>query len=565
MAHPTSSSAPTHANPADPGSTTSAPAPPRLGGSGSELSSSATHAGPTGDESSFLTAKFAGESITFDDVLLIPAYSDISPSDADLSTKLTRGITIKIPFVSAPMDTVTEARLAIALAQEGGFGIIHKNMPVEAQAVEVQKVKRSENGVITDPITLGPLNTVAQARRAMHEFNVSGFPVVENGEAGLRTKGKVVGILTERDLKYVDTVEAKVQDVMTHLGLVTAPPDTSLEKALEILNHHKVEKLILVEPDGTLAGLITMRDLEQLRRFPYACKDERGRLRCGAALGVHQYERLDALVAAEVDLVTIDTAHGHSKNVIDTVAEARRRHPDLQIIAGNVATAEGTRALIDAGADAVKVGIGPGSICTTRVVTGIGVPQISAIMHAVAAAEPLGVPVIADGGIRQSGDIAKALAAGASSVMMGSLFAGLDESPGELVISQGRRYKTYRGMGSEGAMFAGSADRYSQAEKMAARSDDPERGGGVDLARIKFVPEGVEGLVPYRGPLAEFVYQLVGGVRSAMGYTGSPDITTLRRSARFTRVSHASMIESHPHDIRITKEAPNYSSDHGRR
>jgi len=504
------------------------------------------------------SGKFAGEGITFDDVLLLPARSSVQPALADTSTRLTRSIEIRIPLVSAPMDTVTEGRLAIALAQEGGIGIIHKNMPADQQAIEVTKVKRSENGVITDPITLGPKQTVSQAREAMYEYNVSGFPVVEGGETGLRTKGKVLGILTERDLKYVDTSEAKVGDVMTSLGLVTAPPDTSLEDALKILNHHKVEKLILVEGDGTLAGLITMRDLEQLRRYPNSCKDERGRLRCGAAVGVFQFDRVEALIEAEVDVITVDTAHGHSENVLRTVSELKGRYPELQIVAGNIGTAAGAAALIEAGTDAVKVGIGPGSICTTRVVTGVGVPQITAVMEAVRVGESAGVPVIADGGIRQSGDIAKAIAAGAHTVMMGSLFAGLDESPGELVISQGRRYKTYRGMGSEGAMAMGSADRYAQSDKLA------ERNRGGDMSRIKFVPEGVEGLVPYRGPLGEFVYQLVGGLRSAMGYTGSATVDEFRSKSQFVRVSGASMIESHPHDIRITKEAPNYSADMSR-
>jgi IMP dehydrogenase len=504
---------------------------------------------------SLLDHKFAGEAITFDDVLLLPAHSTVQPALADVSSKLTRGISVNIPLVSAPMDTVTEGRLAIALAQEGGIGIIHKNMPADQQAIEVSKVKRSENGVITDPITLGPNDTIAQARNSMYEYNVSGFPVVEGGEAGLRNKGKVLGILTERDLKYVDSIEAKVSDVMTSLGLVTAPPETSLDDALKILNHHKVEKLILVEKDRTLAGLVTMRDLEQLRRYPSACKDARGRLRCGAAVGVFQFDRIEALLEAEVDVITIDTAHGHSENVLETVRQSKQKWPELQIIAGNIGTAEGAQALIDAGADAVKVGIGPGSICTTRVVTGVGVPQITAIMEAVRVGEAAGMPVIADGGIRQSGDIAKAIAAGASTVMMGSLFAGLDESPGELVISQGRRYKTYRGMGSEGAMAKGSADRYAQADKLA------ERNRSGDMSRIKFVPEGVEGLVPYRGPLGEFVYQLVGGLRSAMGYTGSEDIAAFHRRSRFVRITSASMIESHLHDIQITKEAPNYSAD----
>jgi IMP dehydrogenase len=511
---------------------------------------------PTNNAGS-VTDKIVGEGITFDDVLLVPQRSAVSPHTASVQTRLTRSISLNIPLVSAPMDTVTESDLAIALAQEGGIGIIHKNMPPEAQAIEVQKVKRSENGVITDPVTLGPDETVGDARRAMNEYRVSGFPVVEGGERGAREAGRVIGILTERDLKFIDSDDTLVRDVMTREPLVTAPPDTTLEKAASILNANKVEKLLLIDEGGTLAGLITMRDLEQARRFPLACKDERGRLRCGAAVGVFQFDRVEALINAEVDVLVVDTAHGHSENVINTVREIKAKH-DIPIIAGNIATEAAARDLIQAGADAVKVGIGPGSICTTRIVTGVGVPQISAVMNAVAAAEAEGVPVIADGGIRQSGDIAKALAAGASSVMMGGLFAGLDEAPGEVVISQGRRYKAYRGMGSEGAMGAGSADRYSQAETLEQHRRAEQTGSGADLSRIKFVPEGVEGLVPYRGGLADFVYQMVGGVRSAMGYCGCATIEDFRAHARFCRVTNASMLESHPHDIRITKESSNY-------
>ena len=495
--------------------------------------------------------RFIGEGITFDDVLLCPAHSALHPSEADLSSRLTRSIRLQIPLVSAPMDTVTESALAIALAQEGGLGVIHKNMTPEQQALEVQKVKRSENGVITDPVTLGPDNTVADALRAMDEYHVSGFPVVEGGATAPRVGGRVLGILTERDLKFIDSTEKLVREVMTSTNLVTAPPDTTLEAAATILNKNKVEKLLLVDGEMTLHGLVTMRDLEQQTRFPRACKDPRGRLRCGAAVGVHQHDRVGALIDADVDVLVVDTAHGHSENVISTVREIKAAR-GIEIIAGNVATAEGARALIEAGADAVKVGIGPGSICTTRVVTGIGVPQITAVMNAVSAAEGEGVPVIADGGVRQSGDIAKALAAGASSVMMGGLFAGLKESPGEVVISEGRRYKAYRGMGSEGAMGAGSADRYAQADKLAQR----QRSGSE---AIKFVPEGVEGLVPYRGELGEFVYQMVGGVRASMGYCGCRTIDEFRSESRFYRVSAASVVESHPHDIRITKESSNYT------
>lgn len=504
----------------------------------------------------FLNAKFEQDAITFDDVLLMPRRSGVNPATADLRTRLSRNITLNIPLVSAPMDTVTESRLAIALAQEGGLGVIHRNMPPEMQAIEVSKVKRSENGVILDPITLGPKDTIARAKQLMGEYHISGFPVTADGSTGLRTKGKVLGILTERDLKFIDKGEELVENVMTKTNLVTAPPQTDLKDAVRVLSKAKVKKLLLVDKAGKLAGLITMRDLDQKDRFPNACKDKRGRLRCGAACGVFQLDRVEKLIAAEADVILIDTAHGHSDNVLNTVREIRKSFPKIELIAGNIGTAQGARDLIKAGVDAVKVGIGPGSICTTRVVTGVGVPQITAVMNAVSAAEGEGIPVIADGGIRQSGEIAKAIAAGASSVMLGGLFAGLDESPGEVVISEGRRYKSYRGMGSEGAMNAGSADRYAQGDKLAAK-----RRGGSDATHIKFVPEGVEGLVPYRGNLGEFVYQMVGGVRSAMGYCGCPTIEHLRTEAKFCKVSRASVIESHPHDIRITKESPNYSAE----
>jgi IMP dehydrogenase len=493
--------------------------------------------------------KIVMDGITFDDVLLLPRYSDIIPAQADTATRLTRRIGLNIPLVSAPMDTVTESALAIALAAEGGIGIIHKNLPPDAQAREVTKVKRSANGIITDPLTLGPDDTVARARELMRQHNVSGFPVTEDGSASPRGKGRVLGILTRRDLKFVENPQTPVARVMTSRNLVTAPAGTTLAQAEVILNRNKVEKLLLVDEQGRLAGLITMRDIERLSRFPRANLDARGRLRCGAAVGVDQYARVEALLAAEVDVLVVDTAHGHSENVLRTVRTIKQRY-SVDVIAGNVATAEGARALVEAGADAVKVGIGPGSICTTRVVTGVGVPQVTAIMLAaqgVRDADP-DVPVIADGGIRSSGDIAKAIAAGAHAVMMGSLFAGLDESPGEVVISSGRRYKTYRGMGSEGAMNVGSADRYGQADKY----------GPDGKPLLKFVPEGVEGLVPYRGTLAEFVYQMVGGLRSAMGYTGCRTIDELRAHTRFCRVSPATIVENHPHDIRITKEAPNY-------
>ena len=479
--------------------------------------------------------RIVGDGITFDDVLLLPARSAVVPRDVDTATDLTRHIRLNIPLVSAPMDTVTEAALAIALAQEGGIGIIHKNMTPEAQAREVEKVKRSENGIIVDPVTLPPEASTAEARRKMAEHNISGFPIVT-------PDGTVVGILTRRDMKFL-TQDRPIQEVMTATNLVTAPPQTTLDEAERILNQHKVEKLLLVDGQGKLAGLITMRDIERLRQFPRSCKDSRGRLRVGAAVGVHDHDRVGMLIQADVDVLVVDTAHGHSENVLHTIERIKAEH-DIDVIAGNVATAAGAADLIAAGADAVKVGIGPGSICTTRVVSGVGVPQITAVHDCTKVADRHGVPVIADGGIRHSGDITKAIAAGASAVMMGSLFAGLDESPGETIIYKGRRFKVYRGMGSLGAMVSGSSDRYGQA--------------GV-RQREKLVPEGVEGRVPYRGPLAEFVYQLVGGLRAGMGYCGAENIHQLRTQARFIRVSHASLIESHPHDITITHEAPNYT------
>lgn len=507
---------------------------------------------PAGGFADVMKEKIVSEGITFDDVLLIPRRSGVMPATADPSTHLTPGIRLNIPMLSAPMDTVTESDVAIALAQEGGLGFIHKNLSVEAQAREVAQVKRSANGVITDPITLGPDDTVGHAKELMYTHSVSGFPITEDGGRELRSKGRLLGILTRRDLKFADNDSTKIGDVMTKEKLVTAPAGTTLPEAEGILNQHKVEKLLLVDQSGNLSGLITMRDIERLSRFPMACVDTRGRLRCGAAVGPGQFDRVEALIAAEVDVIVVDTAHGHSENVLNSVREIKSRY-DIEVVAGNIATAEAARDLVLAGADAIKVGIGPGSICTTRVVTGVGMPQVTAIMNAVAGVRSTGkkVPVIADGGIRLSGDIAKALAAGADCVMMGSLFAGLDESPGEMVISGGRRFKSYRGMGSEGAMGAGSADRYRQAEKLDARGKPQQ----------KFVPEGVEGLVAYRGPLAEFVYQLVGGLRSAMGYCGCATIADLHEHARFVRVSGATVVENHPHDIRITKESPNYTHD----
>jgi IMP dehydrogenase len=502
--------------------------------------------------------KIVHDAITFDDVLLIPAKSSFVPADADTHTRLTRKIELNIPLISAPMDTVTEAALAIALAQEGGIGIIHKNLSVQNQAREVERVKRSANGVIVDPITLPPTATIAMARKIMREYNVSGIPIVEGGPDvgelphrrhagnGNTKPPKLVGIMTRRDLKFQEDDSRKIGDVMTREKLITAPDPTTLDEAERILYKSKVEKLLLVDKEGRLMGLITMRDIDKMHQFPNSCKDRRGRLRVGAATGVNDFERVEALIGVDVDVIVVDTAHGHSQNVIDTVKQIKKKW-DIQVIAGNVATAEGTKDLIEAGADAVKVGIGPGAICTTRIISGVGVPQITAIMNASSIADVAGVPVIADGGIRHSGDITKAIAAGASCVMMGSLFAGLDESPGEMIIYQGRRYKSYRGMGSMGAMIGGSKDRYGQA--------------GVKESS-KLVPEGVEGRVPYRGVLGDFVYQMVGGLRAGMGYCGTKNIDLLRKDARFCRVSSASMAESHPHDITITKESPNYTVEY---
>jgi IMP dehydrogenase len=483
-----------------------------------------------------MDAKIIKDAITFDDVLLLPDRSDFLPSQADTSTRFTRNISINIPLISSPMDTVTESALAIALAQEGGLGIIHKNLSIKRQTREVEKVKRSENGIILDPVTLGPGDSVGKARELMAEQNVSGIPIVDNG--------KLAGILTRRDLKFLEDFDQKIESVMTSENLVTSSPDTTLDQAEAILNKHKVEKLLLVNSDRSLAGLITMRDIERMQQFPNASKDARGRLRVGASVGVHDYERVEQLIEKDVDVIMVDSAHGHSQNVIETVRQIRKQY-NIDIVAGNVATAQAVRDLVEAGADAIRVGIGPGSICTTRVVSGVGVPQITAIMDCARAADECGVPIIADGGIRHSGDITKALAAGASTVMLGSLFAGLEESPGTLVIFKGRQFKEYRGMGSLGAMVTGSAERYSQSSK---------------LDRGKMVPEGVEGRVPYRGTLAEFVYQLVGGLKAGMGYCGTANIEALRKNSRFIKISPASVRENHPHDIAITKEAPNYQS-----
>ncbi len=481
-----------------------------------------------------LARRVVAEALTFDDVLLLPRRSDVLPSEVDTTTWLTPHVSLQIPLVSAAMDTVTEAGLAISLAQSGGLGIIHKNLPPEDQVREVEKVKRSAHGVIADPHTLPPDATIGRAQELMTQFHISGLPIVDDGDV-------VIGILTNRDLRFHRSPETKVAEVMTK-DLVSGPPQTSLEEAKDALHRNKIEKFILLDEGGRLAGLITMRDINEAVRWPHACRDGKGRLRVGAAVGVHEYERGEALVGADVDVIVVDTAHGHSGNVLETVRQIKQRC-DIDVIAGNVATAEGAAELIAAGAAALKVGIGPGSICTTRVVSGVGVPQLTAIANVVSATQGSDVKVIADGGIRHSGDIVKALAMGADVVMLGALFAGLDESPGERVLYKGRTYKTVRGMGSLGAMVDGSSDRYGQGDVMEAE---------------KLVPEGVEGLVPYKGPLAPFVYQLVGGVRSGMGYLGVEKLEGLRRDARFVKVSAASLQENHPHDIEITKEAPNY-------
>jgi len=479
--------------------------------------------------------RIAYQGITFDDVLLEPGFSEVVPRDVDVRTQLTRSIRLNLPILSSPMDTVTESDLAIALAQEGGLGIIHKNLSIPDQTREVDKVKRSENGIITDPITLPPDETVGTARRIMEQNKISGVPITVGGF--------LKGILTRRDLRFLQNNNQRLSEVMTHNNLVTATENTTLETAERILTENKVEKLLLVDENYKLKGLITIKDIDKLANFPNACKDPRGRLRVGAAVGVHDFERAESLIKAGVDVLVVDSAHGHSSNVIETVVEIKRRYP-IEVIAGNVGTIEGALALVKAGADAIKVGIGPGSICTTRVISGVGVPQITAIYQAAQALKDKGVPVIADGGIRYSGDITKALAAGAHCVMLGSLLAGLAESPGQMIIYKGRSFKTYRGMGSIGAMMSGSSDRYRQANNT----------GG------KLVPEGVEGRVPYKGSLAPFIYQLVGGLRAGMGYCGTRNIEELRTRTRFIMVSGASVQESHPHDIAITQEAPNYSS-----
>ena len=492
--------------------------------------------------------RIAYQGITFDDVLLEPAYSELLPHQVDTRSHLTAKIGLKIPILSSPMDTVTEAELSIATAQEGGLGVIHKNMSIEEQTREVDKVKRSENGIIVDPITLPPDANVGQARQIMTGHNISGVPITVNGH--LR------GILTRRDLRFLESSDLRIDEVMTKDNLVTAPADTSLEEADRILTKNKVEKLLLVDDEYRLKGLITIKDIDKLHRYPHACKDARGRLRVGGAVGVHDYERIDSLLNAGVDVLLVDSAHGHTKNVIDTVRRIKQRF-DIQVVAGNVATPEGTKGLIEAGADAVKIGIGPGSICTTRVVSGVGVPQITAIYQSAKIAAGR-TPIIADGGIRYSGDITKAIAAGAHAVMIGGLFAGLAESPGDTIIFRGRSFKTYRGMGSIGAMARGSHERYRQEPNARISEKDSK----ISLSQ-KLVPEGVEGRVPYKGPLAEFVFQLVGGLRAGMGYCGCRTIDELRTRARFIQITSAAVQEGHPHDIVITQEAPNYSSFSG--
>lgn len=481
--------------------------------------------------------------LTFDDVLLEPAYSEVMPDQVDVSTNITRNIPLSVPLVSSPMDTVTESDMAIAMAQEGGMGVIHKNMTIEQQALEVDRVKRSEHGVIVDPVTLPPEATVGEASRIMDERNIGGVPITKNG--------KLKGILTRRDLRFLESRETRISEVMTKDSLVTAAEDTSLEAAQRILLENKVEKLLLVDENYQLKGLITIKDIDKNLRFPLASKDVRGRLRVGAAVGVHDYERTGCLIDKGVDVLVVDSAHGHSKNVIETVREIKRRW-DIEIVAGNVATEQGTRDLLRAGADAIKVGIGPGSICTTRIISGVGVPQLTAIANAARALVDTNVPIIADGGIRYSGDLVKALAAGAHAVMVGGLLAGLDESPGELILYQGRSFKRYRGMGSLGAMVKGSSERYRQA---AAVEEDGR-------SSQKLVPEGVEGRVPYKGLLHGLLYQLVGGLRAGMGYLGVDSISGLRTEARFIEISPATVRENHPHDVVITQESPNYTAEH---
>jgi IMP dehydrogenase len=484
--------------------------------------------------------KLIRQAITFDDVLLEPRYSEVVPSEVNVATQLTRRIALNIPLLSSPMDTVTEHEMAIALAKEGGLGIIHKNMSIEQQTEEVNKVKRSANGIILDPVTLQPDQPVSEAQKLMKLKNVSGFPITD-------ASNKLVGILTRRDLRFLETSQQPIREVMTKDNLVTAKGTVTLEEAEQILTAKKVEKLLLVDDTYCLTGMITIRDIDMMKRFPHACKDRQGRLRAGAAIGVFDLERAASLIQTGVDILVVDSAHGHSRNVIETVKAIKKKW-EIDVVAGNVATREGCKDLVAAGADAVKVGIGPGSICTTRVISGVGVPQITAVYEAAQAARASGTPIIADGGIRYSGDMTKAIAAGAHCVMIGGLFAGLAESPGKTILFQGRTFKAYRGMGSLGAMVKGSSERYRQA--------------GSEGGTGKLVPEGVEGRVPFKGALSDFVYQLVGGLRAGMGYCGTKTIEELRTETRFIQVSAATVRENHPHDVAITQEAPNYSPEH---
>ena len=497
--------------------------------------------GPAGQVAAGLT-----EALTFDDVLLLPRHSTILPSQVDVSSPFTRRIRLNVPILSAAMDTVTENRLAIAMAQQGGMGIIHKNLKIEEQASEVDRVKRSESGMIVNPITLSPSNRIYEALELMKRYRISGVPITDDGSK----EGRLVGILTNRDLRFETAVDRPISEIMTKDNLITVPVGTTLDQARERFHRYKVEKLLVVDADYRLKGLITVKDIQKLIKYPNACKDELGRLRVGAAVGVSRdtVDRAAALIAAHVDVLVVDTAHGHSQGVLDMVATLRNRHPDIDIVAGNVATAEATRALIDRGVDAVKVGIGAGSICTTRVVAGIGVPMITAIADCARAAADREIPIVADGGIRYSGDITKALAVGGSCAMIGSLFAGTDESPGEIILFQGRSFKEYRGMGSLGAMRRGSRDRYFQDEF------DLESGDGNE----KLVPEGIEGRVAHKGSVAAMIHQLVGGLRAGMGYCGCPSIPALQRDAHLIRTTTAGMREGHVHDVIITKEAPNY-------
>ncbi len=482
--------------------------------------------------------KFQGEGLTFDDVLLIPRASSVLPREADLRTRLTRNISLNIPLMSSAMDTVTEAAMAMAIAREGGIGIIHKNMAIELQAGQVDRVKRSESGIILDPVTMRADETVGEAIETMRKYQISGIPIVS-------ASGKLIGILTNRDLRYQPKKKQKISEVMTNKHLITAPVGTTLDKAEGILQQHKIEKLPVVDKGGMLRGLITFKDIQKRKRHPWACKDAHGRLRVGAAVGVtaDTMERVEALMAAGADVVVVDTAHGHSKGVVDMVRSIKKRYKECELIAGNVGTAEATKDLIKAGADAIKIGIGPGSICTTRVIAGVGVPQVTAIYECSIEAAKAGIPVIGDGGIKQTGDIAKAIAAGADAVMIGGMFAGTDESPGEKILLEGRSYKVYRGMGSLGSMMGGSSDRYFQ---------------DVEDGLPKLVPEGIEGRVPYKGPVSDTIHQMTGGLRSAMGYCGAATVAEMKRVTRFVRMTQAGLRESHPHSIAITKEAPNY-------